>query len=328
MIGRSFRRRFAPVATWIIASLFATNRASAQDGGLILLLPFGARAVALGEAVSADSTLGAESMWWNVAALGRLTHKEVTFHYADTFIAKSGMLSLVVPSNVIGTIAFGSYIVDYGDQDATDPNGGATVGNITNRSYMLIASYGTPVGKRLSVGVSAKFVMLRAACSGACGTIAAYSGQTSAFDAGVQYVLPTQLPITIGGSVRNIGPALQVKDRPQADPLPKIVQFGAMSRLPIKALTDGGASLDVSADYVVASTSIKGADFGIGATLGYRDQYFLRVGYKQLPGEQSGPSLGFSLQRAGYGLDFSRRFDRLSSASGTPPTYIALRASF
>ena len=235
----------------------------------------------------------------------------------------------MVPSNVIGTIAFGAYIVDYGDQEATGSAGGGVVGSITNRSYLLIASYGTPVGKRVTIGVSAKLVALNSACTGECGPVSSYSGVTSAFDVGVQYVLPTALPTTIGASVRNIGPALQVKDRPQADPLPMIVQFGATSRVPIESLKNVGASLDVSADYAVApKTSIDGVDFGLGATLGYRDQYFLRAGYKKIPGEQSGPSVGFTLQRGGYALDFSRRFDRLSTESGTPPTYIALRATF
>ncbi len=329
MIAATYRRSVATVAAGIIAFLAPSRDASAQNGALFLLQPFGARAVAVGEAVSADSTLGSEAMWWNPAALGRASRKEAAFHYSQTYIAKTGMISLVVPSNVIGTIGVGAYILDYGDQDATGSAGGGVVGSITNRSYLLIASYGTPVGKRVTVGVSAKLVMLNSSCSGDCGAVSSYSGLTSAFDAGVQYVLPTRLPSTIGLSVRNLGPALQVKDRPQADPLPKIVQFGATSRVPIESLKNAGASLDVSADYAVApKTSIDGVDFGVGATLGYRDEFFLRAGYKQIPGEQSGPSIGFTLQRGGYALDFSRRFDKLSTETGTPPTYIGLRATF
>ena len=101
-----------------------------------------------------------------------------------------------------------------------------------------------------------------------------------------------------------------------------------MSRLPIPALRDAGASLDVSADVIHQTSTFGGTNFGVGAALGYRDVYFLRAGYKQQEGEQSGPSIGIGLLRGAFGLDLSRRFDRLSSTLGTPPTYITLRAAF
>lgn len=321
------RRAFACLIG-VVAFLGTATTSRAQDGGLFLLFPFGARAVAMGEAVSADTALGSEAVWWNAAALARIPQRELALHHSSTLIANSDMFTFVVPSRVIGTLAFSAYLVNYGDQQATDPFSGQPTGTITNLNYLLMASYGTPVGKRLSIGVSYKFLILRFACSGICGNTPVLSGQTSALDVGAQYTLPTPFPLSIGGSIRNIGPALQVKDKPQADGLPKIVQVGAMSRLPIPALRDAGASLDVSADVIHQTSTFGGTNFGVGAALGYRDAYFLRAGYKQQEGEQSGPSIGIGLQRGAFGLDLSRRFDRLSSTLGTPPTYITLRAAF
>ncbi|MBL0172350.1 MAG: PorV/PorQ family protein [Gemmatimonadaceae bacterium] len=300
---------------------------SAQSGALFLLVPFGARAVSMGEAISADTTLGSEGIWWNAAALARLPSKEVALHYSQTLLANSVMVSVAVPSRIFGTLALSGYDVNYGDQQATDPFNGQPIGVISNHNYLLAASYATPVGKRLSLGVSYKFLVLRFACSGACGNTPVLSGKTSALDMGVQYVVPTAFPLTLGFSARNIGPALQIKDKPQADPLPLVIQGGVMSRLPIASLKAAGASLDVSAD-ILKADALGGTNIGIGASLGYQDQYFLRAGYKRQQGDGSGPSIGIGLQRGALGIDLSRRFDRLSAQLGETPTYITLRGRF
>ena len=301
--------------------------ARAQNGGLFLLVPFGAHAVALGEAVVADSTLGTEAMWWNPAALARLGKKEVAVHHSQTFIATSDMLTFALPSRVLGTIAASAYLVNYGDQAATDPVNGTEIGTITNRNYQLALSYATPVGKRLSAGVTYKFIMLRFQCTGVCGNVPVISGSTSALDLGAQYVLPTSLPITIGASVRNIGPALQVKDTEQADPLPRIIQVGGKARVPLQSLNEAGASLDVTLD-VQSAAALNGAAGGLGLILGYRDVAYLRAGYKLQPGDAKGPSIGLGFQRGGFALDLARRLDAASAQLGEPPTYISLRARF
>jgi hypothetical protein len=266
-------------------------------------------------------------MWWNPAALARLGKKEVAVHHSQTLIATSDMLTFALPSRVLGTIAASAYLVNYGDQAATDPVNGTEIGTITNRNYQLALSYATPVGKRLSAGVTYKFIMLRFQCTGVCGNVPVISGSTSALDLGAQYVLPTSLPVTIGASVRNIGPALQVKDAEQADPLPRIIQVGGKARVPLQSLNEAGASLDVTLD-VQSAAALNGAAGGLGLILGYRDVAFLRAGYKLQPGDAKGPSIGLGFQRGGFALDLARRFDAASAQLGEPPTYISLRARF
>jgi hypothetical protein len=169
--------------------------------------------------------------------------------------------------------------------------------------------------------------MLRFQCSGVCGAIPIISGSTSALDLGAQYVVPTAHPIVVGASIRNLGPALQVKDAEQADPLPRVVQLGARTRIPVPSLQRAKASLDLSADLLSAS-ALGGAAGGMGLSLGYLDQAFLRAGYKVQRGQGSGPSVGFGFQRSGLAVDIARRFDALSSQLGEPPTYVSLRARF
>lgn len=324
---RESYERCARAVTVLVLVMSTASSAWAQNGGLFLLVPFGAHAVSQGEAVVADSTLGTEAMWWNAAALARIRKKELAVHHSQTIIATSDMLSFAVPSRVLGTIAASAYLVNYGDQAATDNNTGVEIGTITNRNYQIALSYATPVGKRLSAGVTYKFVMLRFQCTGICGNVPVISGSTSALDLGAQFVLPTTLPITLGASVRNLGPALQVKDAEQADPLPRVIQVGGMARVPVSSLAAAGATLDVTLD-VQSAPALNGAAGGLGVVLGYRDVAFLRGGYKLQPGDAKGPSIGFGFQRGGFALDLARRFDAASAQLGEPPTYISLRARF
>ena len=320
------RTRVALALTALLA--VAQPGVAQSNGGLFLLAPFGARAVGQGDAVAADTSLGTEGIWWNAASLARLSKREVAVHYSSTVFATNTMIAFAAPSRVLGTLAGAYYLVDYGDQPATPASGGdVSTGTISNKNHMLALSYATPVGSRLSAGLSYKLVLLRFnQCSGLCGNSAGVTGSTQALDVGAQYRVPASVPFTVGLAVRNLGPALQAKDKDQADPLPRVIQAGVKVRLPIKSLTDGGATLDVSAD-VFNSPALDGQTGAVGFVLGYRQQLFLRGGYKLQTGEAGGPSLGLGLEREKFGFEVSRRFDGLGQL-GTPPTYISLHAKF
>lgn len=323
LLCRRARRYVAGVLT--LMSVMAPV-AGAQEGALFLRFPFGARAVAQGQAVVADTTLGTEGMWWNPAALARLPKQEIAIHHSQDIISVNDMLTFAYPSKILGTIAASAFLVNYGDQSNTGENE-TPLGVITNRNYQLALSYATPAGKRFNAGVTYKFFMLRFSCSGICGNFPVLSGQSSALDLGAQYVLPTSLPITIGASVRNLGPALQVKDAAQADPLPRLIQVGARTRLPIKALDEAQGSMEVSADLIQSASSGTSAA-GLGMTLGYRNQAFLRAGYVATASASGGPSIGFGFQRGGLAVDIARRIETLSTQVGEPPTFVSLRVRF
>lgn len=337
----SMRRCCLRAIAWVAvvtAALSPTRTLVAQsNGALFLLAPFGARAVGQGEAVVADSSLGTEGLWWNAASLARLTKKDLAIHHSQTVFATNDMLAYAIPSRVLGTIAASAYIVNYGDQPVTRGDGEVSFGTSTNRNYLLALAYATPMGKRLSAGLTYKFVMLRFQCSGECGTVPVLSGNTQALDLGVQYRVNSSVPLTLGASLRNLGPALQIKDREQADPLPRVLQIGAKARIPVQAFIESGATLDISSDLLCYTASCGGdagvsaigaRTMGLGVVVGYREQVFLRGGYKFQSGEGGGPSIGFGLERGGLGLDIARRFDALSSQLGDAPTYVSLRVRF
>jgi len=297
------------------------------NGALFLLVPIGARAVGQGEAVVADTSLGTEGMWWNAAALARSSKTELAIHHAQTAFATSDMVTVAIPSRQLGTLAASAYLVNYGDLPVTVSNGDVAVGTSSNRNYLFAVAYASPVGSRFSAGLTYKLVVLRLTCTGVCGSVNVLSGSTQAFDAGVQYRVPGQVPFTVGASVRNIGPALQLKDKDQQDDLPLTVQVGAKLRAPVQSLAASGVTVDLSAD-MIQSAAFGGASGGIGVVFGFRDVIFFRGGYRVQPGDGGGPSVVLGLERGGFALDFARRFDGLSAQLGQSPTYISLRARF
>jgi hypothetical protein len=310
---------------WML--LASPAQGSAQSGALFLLVPFGAQSVGRGEAVVAHRSLGTEGIWWNPAALARMERREVAVHHGQSVVATTDMLAVAAPSRVLGTLAAGAFLVNYGDQQATDPVNGAPIGTITNRSYLMAVSYASPAGKRLNAGLTYKFLMLRFQCSGICGQVPAITGSSSALDVGVQYLLPVRSPVTLGASLRNLGPALQVKDAEQADPLPRVVQAGVTAEVPIQALAAAGATLEVAGDLQQAE-ALGGTAVGLGVVLGYRKELFLRTGYKVQSGDARGVAFGFGYQRGGLAVDVARRLGGLSAQLGEPPTFVSLRARF
>lgn len=314
------------VAGIALAALLPLHAVAAQNGALFLLMPFGAKAVGLGEAVVADSTLGTEGMWWNSASLARLPKRELAVHSSKSAVSMNNMLTFALPSRVLGTVAASAMDVNYEDQDATDMAGNP-IGRVTNHNYQIAVSYASPIGSRLSAGLTYKFVALRFECSGQCGPQPVISGNSSAVDFGLQYVLPTRAPVSVGLSVRNLGPPLQIRDAEQADPLPRVIQAGIRARVPWRALEQSQVTLDASAD-VISSRALQGAAGGVGVSFGYRNQVFLRGGYKHQRSEDKGASLGIGIERGALGIDIGRRFTNLAGQAGDPPTFVNLRARF
>lgn len=320
-------RSLPSVAICALSFLLSIPCASHAQGGAFLLVPFGARSVGRGEAVVADTTLGTEGIWFNAAGLARMPKRELAFHNVHSVSGDVFMLAAAAPSPRLGTFAAGAYMFDYGTLFGTDTEGNQT-GQITTRNYLFGASYASPVGKRLSVGVSYKFLAFSQQCSGLCGSIAEVFGSSNALDVGAHYRLPAKWGTTLGASIRNLGQPLQFKDKEQADALPRTIQVGLRTRVPIANLAEIGATLDVSLDLIQVSQADASAQ-AVGALLGYREQLFLSAGYKSIPGDGGGPSVGFGVQRGAFGLDLSRRFDAFSARLGeAPPTYVALRVRF
>jgi hypothetical protein len=296
------------------------------EGALFLLVPVGARAVGLGQAVVA-SDIGAESMWANPAGLARMTHTELSINHSQTIIATGDALNLVVPAGKAGVIGASAYLVNYGQQDETDATGSSVIGTIYLRDYVLALSYAATVGSRISAGVTYKFVQERVDCSGACANVAAFSASTDAVDLGVQAVVDKARRLTLGLDVRDAGLSLQVNDAPQSDPLPTRLHFGASYLVPNIEKSIPETELRVSAE-VVQNFSFTAASLRAGGELVYKKDFFVRLGVLGGSGDGAGAAVGFGARRGGLSIDFARGFGGFSSDAGKPPTYLTLRYQF
>src|SRR5688572_7312939 len=186
----------------------------AEEGALFLLLPVGARSVGFGQAVVADRG-GSEAVWWNPAAIGAATRREAAIHHSQSVAGTGDVITIVVPSSLLGVLALSVNIFDYGEQESSpDPDnpGQGTGGTIIPRSFVYAATYATPIGNHVTAGLTYKLVQFRIDCTGPCPDVA-FSATTSALDLGVQFTVRRSLPLTIGIAARNmVSLKLQLND--------------------------------------------------------------------------------------------------------------------
>jgi hypothetical protein len=320
------RRRLSRALVGLAAAVVAGLPAHAQEGvategALFLLLPIGARAVGMGQAVVAESG-GSEAVWWNPAGLARADRFEGAIHHSQMFAGTGDAVSVLLPFSLLGVFALSADIVNHGEQETTDEQG--TIGTIFPRSFVFAGTYGTAIGTRLAAGVTYKLVQVRLDCTGACPDPGAFSATTTALDLGVQYEPRPEVPVTIGVAVRNVGVRLQVNDGDQADPLPTRLHVGASYRLPpFQQFQD--TEVRLAAD-LVDRLEVSGPSARMGAELVYQRRYFLRAGYVLEDG--GGPAIGAGIASGGLVVDISRVMSGLSVDAGEPPMHLSLRYQF
>lgn len=301
--------------------------ALSTEGGLFLLLPIGARAVGMGQTTVATS-VGSEAVWWNPAGLATGEKREAAIHHSRSILGSGDALSVVVPSQLLGTLALSLDVLNYGEFPLTDSiNPDVPLGTIIPRNVIYAVSYASGVGKRLAVGLTYKVVQLRFDCSGPCPPSASYTATTSALDFGVRARLP--LAIAGGIALRNVGLPFQVNDSQQADPLPTRVQIGLARSLSVRqpAAEGGGVSAIIAAD-VLETVAFDAHSVRVGTDVGYEDRLFVRGGYVLENGDGGGPSIGFGIVARNFVLDFGRIIGGLSADQGQSPTHLSLRFLF
>ena len=328
--ARAFARRQGRTALVTIASSVAlgvpagAQRPVAGEGALDLLLPTGARSVALGQATAAvDGTT--ESVWGNPSALAGMRGTTAAIHHSQSIGGTADAVAVVAHSRLLGSFGVSASLRDFGSSTNSDASG-AEGGTVLPRSLIYAATYAAALD-RLNVGLSYKLVQWRVDCTGPCSGETGIMAQTSAIDAGAQFSLDPALPVTVGASVRNVGLRMQVNDEPQADELPSRMQAGIEFRVPKVADVVDGADLRLTADMV---SEIRRVDPSprIGAEIGWQRKIRFRGGYASRAGGFGGPSLGVGYDTGNLAIDFARLFDEVSSMTGAEPTYLSVRYRF
>lgn len=297
-----------------------------SDATLFLLLPTGAQAVGMGQAMVA-TTPGSEGIWWNPASIAAQTKRELAIHHSTTVLGTGDALTFVLPSRSRGTGALSLNILNLGEQHLTDELGNV-IGVILPRFVVLAGTYGARIGKRLRAGLTYKVVQLRYDCSGQCTNVGTLSEATNAADLGAQYEIAAGAPLTFGLAIRNLGGKLNTDGANERTPLPTQVEVGAMYR--IRFIDRYVKDTEVlAAASLLDSRSYGGKAIRFGTDLIYQKKVHLRaglVGHDQR--SETSASLGFGLESGPFVFDIARVFGGIPGDDGQQPIYISLRYLF
>src|ERR1700716_2124521 len=130
------RRLLSSVAlSAILAGNARAQTVSGSEGALFLLLPSGAQAVGVGQAMVAAKP-GSEGIWWNPASIAGEKKRELAIHHSKTVAGVGDAFAFVLPSRSYGTAALSIGVLDLGEQQVTDDLG-QVIGLIFPRGVVL-----------------------------------------------------------------------------------------------------------------------------------------------------------------------------------------------
>jgi len=320
------RRLLSSVALSALLAGGARAQVSGSEGSLFLLLPTGAQAVGMGQAMVAARP-GSEGIWWNPASIAGDPKRELAIHHSKTVAGPGDALSFVTPIRSLVTAGISINILNLGDQQVVDENN-IPIGTIFPRDVVFAASLASRFAKRLAAGVNYKLIQLRVDCSGICSTVGAEVQSSRAVDLGAQYQVEVSAPLTFGAAIRNLGGKLNSRETNQQNPLPTQVEIGAMYRLKFIDRYVKDTELRASGSFV-DTRSFGGNSVRFGTDAMYQGKVHLRAGYvgHDRRGDASA-ALGFGLQSGALVFDLARTFGGIPGDNGQAPVYVSLRYLF
>ena len=256
-----------------------------------LLYPIGARAVALGNALVARSH--ADALYVNPAALANVRRPEFRVHSDRTDVERTTTFGAVLTLGRAGVGAISYRLVDGGTSPALDEFKVQT-GTMSLYDQMVAASYATPLGRYLDVGVTYMFYNWRNDCTGYCGPFE-FGGSTSLVDAGLRVAPPWIPSLQLGVAALHLGLPLQVKNAAQSDVTPSVLRFGAAYEVLHHFHADSTTQLLASLDFVRGIESGVEGSAGLGVEVIMDDCLFLRAGYSTVSGKGSGGAVGVGM---------------------------------
>jgi hypothetical protein len=316
-----------------LISLSALHVAAAQTGttdespfAAMFILPVGARNLGMGMAAVATAT-GSEAVWWNPALVAR-GERETAVHVLSQLIPGSAAdlaASLVWPLPPVGAIAIGARYINEGTQAATNDQGLQT-GTFILTQLAPTVTFATTFDRVLTAGFTLKRLIISMPCTGDCGPNLPPSASVNALDAGSQLFMTKDSSISLAVAVRNIGPRVQIKDQPQADPLPSRGSAGVAYTPKLSNIPD--VHVQASAEIVTRLVGGGSPGYRFGAEATYRGLYSGRAGYMIYgPGDLSTATLGFGIHSGKLQIDFAELMSDLGG-TGARPTLISLRYVF
>lgn len=308
---------------------------SAQEGGeiepvgrleccLLLLVPVGARASAMGGTVT--SRRGSDAVFSNPAGLAGMTGSMFVVHHSDMAIDQQIDAFSLLLTPFASTFGISYQLFDKGDVATTDPSGEKT-GELSFRDHLLVASFATSLGAGLGVGVNYKLFQQRINCTGACGGEESV-GTTHATDIGLRYQPPWDRSLELGIAVANLGFPLQVVNAAQADPFPGRVHIGAAYNVLRPLRSDSLLSLHVSVEVQDRLREFGSPVASVGLEFDVQQVIFLRAGYAPGEGLGSGAAVGVELRYDRFDIAVARSFVNSSLEADSEPFQVSFGLRF
>jgi hypothetical protein len=270
-----------------------------------LLLPIGARALALMNAVSARTD--GSALFVNPALIAELEHDEFFVHNANTAIETSNTFSLLLHTEVPATFGVSYRLIDYGEQEASQDPGGPT-GVLTIREHVLTLSFATRVTSGLNAGGNYKLYQFRQDCRGFCGSQPT-AATTHGIDVGVQYRPDFVRGLETGFSFVHLGLPLQVVNYQQADPNPARLRVGVAYEALHHFQADTTAALWVMTD-ISQSLRAAGADISAALELALQETIYFWAGYGSGSGLLGGTAAGVGIHYDRFDVGVAKSFTK------------------
>jgi hypothetical protein len=334
MRQRPFRRSRLVAVLGALALTATSARAQTGDipeGAPELIRATGARTLGMGLAgVSAAS--GAEAVWWNpalVARSGREARLDVRSKASAGEPESDAAGIVIIPIQRVGVVGLTLRYINNGTFEVTNPGSGDPVGSFVTTNTIIAATFATTFSDRVAAGVTAKQLRVRLSCTGDCTQVGDDNSNeptVSALDFGTHVFVRRDSTLSIGVAVRNLGPRFQIRDSPQADPLPERGELGI--QYAPKTPRWPGVRVRAAGDVVTRLVGGTGLGYRFGGEATYLDRYAVRAGYMVYgPGEISSPTLGLGLSTTKLSIDISQMMTDLGS-QGSRPTFLSLRYRF
>lgn len=261
-----------------------------------LLIPVGARVVALGSALVARAM--PDALYVNPAGIAGLNTNEFRVHSQRSVLDKTTTFAVTFGIGRAGTAAISYRLLDYGEIQATDANNNP-LGTLVLTDNLLSATFATGIVPHLNAGVTYKLFQWRQACRGYCQEASA-SGTTHGIDLGVRVDVPWVRSLQLGAAATQLALPLQVRNAAQSDPAPTRLRFGLAYELMQHFRPDSMVELVASADFVTGVREGVGSTAGpagpaLGLELILDRSLFVRAGYAAGSGTGSGGSVGVGM---------------------------------
>lgn len=244
-----------------------------------LLFEPSARSAALGKAYVAIAD-DANATYYNPSALvGNSKDMSFTMYKPIPALASDVFFTYgtyTQPMGGIGNLGFSMTYVSLGKQFRTGSQG-EDLGQFSSFDLAVGTSYSMRMSKKLSTGITLKFIHEHLSDKGAGQELGKGTGSSFAGDFGFMYRATDRL--TFAGALRNVGPNMTFIDDRQSDPLPQHMVLGFAYKLykrgPHSVLFtsdvykplvgDGFFSFATSWKDEPAAQQLKAMDFHVGA---------------------------------------------------------------